>query len=113
MGKITRIHPVSLNVIRGAFDYIGCQVNRITQETYFHENGSAFYKVTLKSFPENWMRRKAEVILTELNNSFLDDMRAYRLVISQDTASGNQVWLGLKTKIPQEETAENTADIPF
>jgi len=51
MGKQTRFHPVSLNVIRGAAEYCGFRLGRIQQLSFDPKTETARYRVALLDMP--------------------------------------------------------------
>lgn len=51
MGKQTKFHPVSLNVLRGAAEYGGFKLGKVRQLTYEEWSNSASYKCDLVQFP--------------------------------------------------------------
>lgn len=53
MGKQTKFHPVSLNVLRGAAEYGGFMFGKIRQLSYEEVNNSAVYKCDITKIPNN------------------------------------------------------------
>lgn len=73
MGKKTLYHPVSLYVIRGAFDQHGYVLGRIKQTFCSVERGTASYRIEITSWQGDkniwsigkWMRKIAEFLPAE------------------------------------------------
>lgn len=53
MGKTTLFHPVSLNVIRGAAEYGGFRLGKITQMGFDPQTGTARYRTELVHIPSS------------------------------------------------------------
>lgn len=72
MGKQTRSHPVSLNVIRGAAEYSGFKLGRIRQNFYSAVDGIAKYTINVLAAPENCLPNPND-IRRLLNQAFARD----------------------------------------
>jgi len=79
MGKITKFHPVSLHVIRGAAEYCGFRFEKVHQLHSFPEKNSARYNVTIVDFPKGWDQMSLDLMQSVLQDCFLDDIRVHWL----------------------------------
>jgi len=83
MGKKTRIHPVSLHVIRGAAEYCGFKFEKVHQLHSFPENNSARYNVTIVGWPGKWNKQPLDIMQSMLQECFMDDIRVHWLRLSR------------------------------
>lgn len=73
MGKQTRNHPVSLNVIRGAAEFGGFKLGKLRQLSYDEQFNVGYYKTDVLAIPDNCHRTPNE-ILGRLNDMYSQDV---------------------------------------
>lgn len=74
MGKSTRFHPISLNVIRGSLDMCGYKASRIVQNYARPDLGSAHYTVYLTSFDSRFVDLSQGQQVATLQQCFMQDI---------------------------------------
>jgi len=74
MGKTLRYHPVSLNVIRGAVEYVGFRVGKLRQTQANVEDKSAAYVTEVEELPEDLRAGSIWDIAARLNACFASDV---------------------------------------
>lgn len=75
MGKITRYHPVSLHVVRGAAEYCGFKFGQVKQTKSDPTGLSATYHVTIEKIPDRVKNENIGGIRSALVNCFNADIR--------------------------------------
>jgi len=74
MGKQTRFHPVSLNVIRGAAEFAGFKLGKLRQVESSVKYNSAHYKAQVIGTPQDCQKKELLEIQNKLNSAFSDDV---------------------------------------
>lgn len=92
MGKQTRIHPVSLNVIRGAAEFGGFKLGKLRQTSFDEQSNVGYYKTEVLVIPSDCHHTPNE-ILGRLNDMFARDV----LFTLCSITSGNKVWMRFMT----------------
>jgi hypothetical protein len=84
MGKTTRLHPVSLNVIRGAAEFGGVVFAKIRQVNYDVEANCAEYVATIKTLPEGFYILQPKRLVEQLNSLFMPDVNVAAAWVTKD-----------------------------
>jgi hypothetical protein len=76
MGKTTRVHPVSLHVLRGAAEYCGFHFGRLRQTKLNLEGTRAWYTAIIVEFPAGMDPDRAPVstMLGALRSCYASDV---------------------------------------
>jgi len=74
MGKITRYHPVSLNVIRGCVEFYNFKFGKITQLKADFETCTACYSAPIDRFPAD-APDNPEALRQQLDRCFLQHIK--------------------------------------
>lgn len=74
MGKKTLYHPVSLHVIRGAFEYCEFKIGRLTQQWSNIENETAAYQAEITSLPDEGFSMPLWKIAKQIRGCFAQDI---------------------------------------
>ncbi len=85
MGATTRIHPVSLYVIRGATAFCGFKFGRIRQKDITEDGIAARYETVIEKMPKGLAGKSLSEIQERLQSCFMDDIRVHWL---RQTKSG-------------------------
>jgi hypothetical protein len=77
MGKKTLYHPISLNTIRGAAEYGGWQLGKISQKWAAAEPPTARYEVTVLKMPVDPNTVPYGELAASLQKCFMDDISVH------------------------------------
>jgi hypothetical protein len=74
MGKVTRFHPISLHVIRGAAEYGGFRFGLIHQLNSLPDLLCARYEAVIMQVPEGYQDLALDLLQSALQDCFMDDI---------------------------------------
>jgi len=103
MGRQTRFHPVSLNILRGAAEYAGFKLGRIKQISPPGVSDHAKYIVPLLELPFDCQKQELLVIAARLNSAYAADV----LVTNVWATYGGKIYAVLETCVRGGEEGEN------
>lgn len=114
MGKQTRFHPVSLNIIRGAAEFAGFKLGKLRQNAPADDSNPAKYTVQLLDFPYDCQKQELLTIKDKLNGAFsldvvVDDVwvtRSGKIYAGLSTSTQG----GPKAELPPEEDRDWLAE---
>jgi len=119
MGKQTRSHPVSLNVIRGAAEFGGFKLGKLRQVDFDKLENVAYYTTTIDRMPGDCGTSPTE-IKGCLNDLFSLDVLCTFVSLNSNGTRTARIMTGDFDKAPppaprsvEELTPEERADIPF
>lgn len=82
MGKHSLYHPLSLNVLRGAAEYSGWKIGRITQVSADQSRSTARYCLTIERMPRGASEWPIGTIRKQFQHCFMDDITVSAVWIS-------------------------------
>lgn len=84
MGKLTRYHPISLHVIRGAAEFCGWKFGKIKNLLFDEHQSTATYRCDVERHPRGYEDFSASILKKQLQHCFTDDIRVTQVSTNSD-----------------------------
>lgn len=104
MGKQTRFHPVSLNIIRGAAEYSGFKLGKLRQYDNSEVLGYARYTVQILECPQDCQKVELLTIKQKLSSAFSWDVSVRDVWVTR----GQKIYADLFTNNKPENPPDPT-----
>lgn len=111
MGKTTLYHPVSLHVLRGAAQYCGWNISRITQLDADRGSGSASYLCRINRVPSGLADYGPAVILKQFQHCYAQDVKV--LFISMTSSGQVLATIAVQLQGDSQESPRDPDKLPW
>jgi hypothetical protein len=84
MGRRTLYHPLSLHVIRGALEFCGVKIGRLTQQSSDMSQETATYNADIIHTTRDFRKASIPDLAAEIQNCFAQDVTVSKIFSTYD-----------------------------